>query len=252
MAHKTLIAGLTLTGLMMFGTCAHAQLQVIDAIANARAETQIIKAVEQLETAQSQLDTLNNVKSQIDEQLAAFGEMGTLNVPSLNFVKIASQLSSDINCLVPDYEQLMPQIKTDEIDIGSICSRGSAYKKGLLASPKELKEKKPREQLEVLSEIRTNRLRVITDATTKGLAQADMAIEASADTVKAAQEYKAAGAAAQTVNDRLQVLIEIAAADLQSQARIEQINAQILKVISAMSVRMALPAQSELADEQDQ
>lgn len=133
------------------------------------------------------------------------------------------------------------------MDIGSLCSRSDAYQNGLIAEPKDLQSQDWGQKRATIAGVQKARENTVADASLKGLAQADMAQENAVQTLSAAQELKSEGAKAQTVNERLQVLIEVNTALLQSQSQTNQLLAQILKVSSAKSILQGVPLESELA-----
>ena len=187
------------------------------------------------------------MRAGVDDTLKSIGEVTTISIPSINFSNITSQIMSDNSCLVPDFESLMPDVSFDEMDMGSLCSRSTAYQNGLVAEPKNMKSMSWEEKNKVQISVKQGRVNTVADASFKGLAQADMAQENAVKTLSAAQELKSEGAKAQTVNERLQVLIEVNTALLQSQSQTNQLLAQILKVSSAQSIVQGVPIESELA-----
>lgn len=219
---------------------------------------QLASLKEQLETAKEslsivtdQLDTLKEVQGIAGDTLSSIGEVGNLSIPSLNFQSLASSVSGDMACLVPDYEQLMPSINMEDVDFGSICDRSNAYKSGLVATPDSLTSATWAEKAEIQKSVHENRTATITDATLKGLAQSDQAHETAVKTLETAQEYKSAGESAVTVQDRLQVLIELEVASLTTQAQTNQLLAQILKVQSSNALNNGVPIASEVAEERE-
>lgn len=248
---KAKILACTVITSMMFSTAANAVQPVVDFDSIAQAKLQLAELKEQVTQLTEQTQLLADAKAELESQLAAFGEMGALNIPTLNFSKIAGQLNSNMSCLVPDYQNLMPSIGETEIDLGSVCTRGDVYKKGLVVNRQESKKLSAQERRELTAATRKQREKTTTDATTKGLSHADMAIEHSMETVKAAQELKISARQAETVNDRLQVISETNIAILQGQAVNTQLLAQMLRVVSALGVEMAVPIESDLALERD-
>lgn len=225
---------------------------VIDTGSIAQAKIQVVKLNEQIQQMQDQLAMLTDMKSELEAQLKAFGEFGKIQIPTLNFTKISGQLTNNMTCLIPDYKKLMPSLENKEINLNSICSRGGAYKSGLVVHGNDLSGKTPTEQRAVVRDIKEQRKTMVTDATTKGLAHADMALESSTETVKAAQELKNSAANTEDMNDRLQVVSETNIAILQGQAVTNQLLAQILKVNSAVAIQLAVPIQNSLANEMEE
>ncbi|TYC64004.1 hypothetical protein FMN50_01835 [Rhodobacterales bacterium] len=266
MARKTLISaftGLSLT--LALASPVDAAMAVIDVknIAEAQKQLSALKEQvgtlkEQLATAKEslsivtdQLDTLKEVQGIAGDTLSSIGELGSLSIPSVNFDALASSVTGDMACLVPDYNQLMPSIKMDEVDFGSICERGNAYKSGLVATKDSLTNSTWEEKTQIQKSVQENRIATITDATMKGLAFSDQAQETAIKTLETAQEYKSAGASSATMQDRLQVLIELQVAALATQAQTNQVLAQLLKIQSSEALNNGVPVLSEIAEERE-
>jgi len=215
-------------------------------------EDQLNTAKENLSVVTDQLDVLRETKTTIDSTLSSIGEVGNISIPSLNFTTLAGNVASDMSCLVPDYKSLMPSIKMENVSFGSICERGSAYKSGLVVTPDSLREAETwDETITIQEKISDNRIATISDATFKGLAQSDAAHETAAKTLETAQEYKAAGKSAETVQARLQVLIELEVAQLATQAQTNQLLSQILKLHASQTLASHVPLESELAEDRE-
>ena len=212
-------------------------------------QKQLDNMKERLKVVTEQLDTLKNVRQTVDDTLASIGEIGHLSVPSLNFSELAQSIASDKSCLIPDYKSLMPSIDLDNVDLGSICDRGTAYKTGLIATPEKLKTGSWEEKAAIQKAVQENRTSTVTDVTFKGMGQADQALETASQTLNTAQDYKQAGASAKDMNGRLQVLIEIGVAQLTTQAQTNQLLAQLLKVQSASTINSQVPIESEVAED---
>ncbi|MEJ8476906.1 hypothetical protein [Roseibium algae] len=242
---------------------AHAAMAVIDIKSIGEMQKQLSTMKDQLGTLKSQLDTAKEslsivtdqlkvaqeVKGIADETLSSIGEIGNLSIPSLNFQSLAASVSGDMACLIPDYEALMPSIKMEDVDFGSICERGDAYKSGLVATPDALSDATWEEKSQIQKSVQENRIATITDATIKGLAQSDEAHETAVKTLETAQGYKSAGESATTVQARLQVLIELQVAQLATTAQTNQILAQLLKIQSSEALNNGVPIASEMAEE---
>ena len=264
MACKTLTSALA--GLMLasvFVSPAQSAMAVIDVKGIGEMQKQLANMKEQLGTLKSQLDTakeslsvvtdqlntLKEVQGIADETLSSIGEIGSLSIPSLNFQSLASSVSGDMACLIPDYKSLMPSIKMEDVDFGSICERGNAYKSGLVATEDSLTSGTWEEKVSIQKSVQQNRVATITDATIKGLAQSDEAHETAVKTLETAQEYKSAGQTAETMQDRLQVLIELQVAQLVTSAQTNQILAQLLKIQASESLNHGVPIASEIAED---
>lgn len=240
------VSALTLSLCLATGSVQAAK-PVIDIKGLKAAKDQISALKEQIKTLKDQLDVVKDVRAGVDDTLKSIGEATKISVPSINFSNITGQIMSDNACLVPDFESLMPDVSFDEMDMGSLCSRSDAYQNSLVADPKDVEKLGWGEKGTLQKSAKKARINTVADASFKGLAQADMAQENAVQTLSAAQELKGEGAKAQTVNERLQVLIEVNTALLQSQAQTNQLLAQLLKVSSAQSIIQGVPLESELA-----
>ncbi|SDR49055.1 hypothetical protein [Pseudovibrio sp. Tun.PSC04-5.I4] len=252
MAYTTLRMAVA-AGFILFSSAAsYGAMAVYDPANLAEAQKQLIQLKEQIKTAQEQLKAVTKMRDDISSTLNAIGEATSLSIPSINFNELSSQIMGDMGCLVPDYQKMMPSLDFDNISLGSVCERGDAYRSGLMSSPDDVVELNWEEKRDRRKGIQANRSRVITDATTKGLAQADKAQEDAATTLRTAQEYKNAGSSATTMNDRLQVLIEVEVAQLASQAAANQMMAQLLKVMSAQVIHTSVPLENDMAKSQSE
>ncbi len=243
-AYKTLAAGALV--LMVQGAPSYAAEPVIDVKSLAEAKKQLTVLKDQARTLTDQLDVLRQAREGIDGTLKSIGEVTSISLPSLNFNKISGQIMSDQACLVPDFNKLMPDVSFEDVDIRSLCARSDAYRNGLVAKSKDIQALPWEAKRAAQAAINAARINTIADAAFKGLAQADVAHDNAVETLKAAQEYKSEGRKAKTVNDRLQVLIEINTALLQSQSQTNQLLAQLLKVSSSTTIAQGVPVESEL------
>lgn len=106
---------------------AHAQQAVID-------NSNLAKAKEALSTAKEHLDTINDVRDQIDEQLKTIGSYGKLTLPIFDTLNMANQLKKDAQCLMPNWKQLIPSLNFEEVGF-SLCDRSSFYRSNLWVDP---------------------------------------------------------------------------------------------------------------------
>ena len=245
-----------LVAMVVASTPSHAAMAVIDVKGLSEAQKQVTalnkqldNLKDQLKVATDQLDTLKKVRQTATDTLSSIGEMGNISVPSLNFNELAQSIVSDKSCLIPDYKSLMPSIEMEDMDFGSICDRGAAYKSGLIATPEKLKTGSWEEKAAIQKAVTENRTSTVTDVTFKGMGQADQALETASKTLETAQDYKKAGGAAEDMNGRLQVLIEIGVAQLTTQAQTNQLLAQLLKVQSTATINSQVPIESEVAED---
>lgn len=213
------------------------------------AKNQLNTLKESLEVATDQLKKLQEVKKVADDTFSAIGEMGHITIPSINFKSLANSIASAKSCLVPDYKKMMPSVDFEDMSFSSICDRSSAYSSGLITKTESLRTGSWEEKRDVLDGIHKNRINTITDASVKGLAQADEAIETADETLETAQDYKKAGETASDMNARLQVLIEVNVARLVAQSHMNQLVAQMLKVQSAATINEQVPVENDLAED---
>lgn len=260
-----LLAASLLVALVGASSTSQAAMLVVDTSNLAEAQKSVAALKSQLETAKNQLNTLKEslevatdqlkklqeVKKVADDTFSAIGEMGHITIPSINFKSLANSIASAKSCLVPDYKNLMPSVDLENMSFSSICDRSSAYSSGLITKKESLQTGSWAEKKEVLKGIQTNRVNTITDASVKGLAQADQAIETADETLETAQDYKKAGESAADMNARLQVLIEVNVARLVAQSHMNQLMAQMLKVQAAATINEQVPVENDRAEETD-
>ncbi len=223
---------------------ATAAMAVVDAKAIAEAKKQITEMKKQLEELKQHSDFLQ-------EQLSAIGNAGKIAIPIINASKLASQLQKDATCLLPDLSKLMPDVDFDNVDFGTICATGDAYRTSLWVSPKALKKLPISEQVKKLAEIASRRENILVDAASKGMGQADIGQKAAADFNKAATEIVNAADQAEDTNTRLAVIAEGQAVMIRAQAQTNQLLAQQLKVQSAFAMAAGVRLQNDLAEKED-
>jgi hypothetical protein len=200
---------------------------------------QIMVLWKQLEAATQILSTLTEVRDAIQEQIDAIGELGEILLPLFNIAKIAEQLKSDAQCLMPDYSKLMPGAEFEDFQFDSICSARAAYDKLLWLDPKEAKNKSWEEQKEMRITVQVRRRKLLRQIATDGLANADVAISATVDDQgPAVDDLERAARAAKNMNTRLQVIAEGQVLVARQLATQNQLLAQMLKVQSAQLTGM--------------
>ncbi|WP_135078579.1 hypothetical protein [Terasakiella sp. SH-1] len=124
---KLLFCGIVTTTMI---STAHAQMAVQD-------NAVLAKTIEGLSTAKEHLDTVNEVRDQIDEQLKRVGKYGKLTLPIFNTLNMANQLKRDAQCLMPDWKQLIPSLNFEEVGF-SLCDRSSFYRNNLWVDPAKI------------------------------------------------------------------------------------------------------------------
>ena len=242
------ILPLALVSICLSQTTAIAPAQAAMTVIDPKA---IAEAQRQLSELKKQLEEMQEMKARLEDQLNAIGQAGEIAIPIFNAAKMGSQLGKDANCLLPDLSRLMPDVEFDELDFGSICEAGNAYRGKLWISPEALTKMSWNKKNEQVFEIRNRRENVLVDAASKGLGQADIAQKMAADANQAAAEIEAAADKAKDTNTRLTVLTKAMAAQMRVQAQTNQILAQQLKVQSAFAIATGVQMDNILAEEDD-
>jgi len=241
---KTLKALLLSTTIILTPATTYAAMAVVDTPA-------IGKLIDQLNKMQEQITLLGDMKNLTQDQLDAIGALGQITLPFLNSAKLGSQIAQDLQCLKPDLSKLMPNVEFDSLDWKSVCQGGSAYRSSLWLDKENLVSIPWTEQVKLSRAVEERRENVLSDATEKGMALADVATSEVEKTSKAADEIEAAAKSAKTENDRLAVIAESQAALLRSSARQTQLLAQMLKVQSAFALKAGVPVESLLSEGDD-
>jgi len=209
------------------------------------------KLIDQLNKMQEQITTLGEIAKKSQEQIDAIGKAGQITLPGLNVAKMASQLRQDVQCLTPDLSKLMPNLEFENVDFGSVCQAGHAYRQALWIDKKDVTGLPWNEQVEIVEEVEARRENVLSDATEKGLGLADIAAKSVEETNKAADEKAASARGATTENERLAVIAESQPVIIRALAQQTQILAQMLKIQAAFSIRAGVPVNSLLSEEDD-
>ena len=194
-------AALVAAALILPPLPAGAEYPVIDA-------TAIEKATQQLNKLQQQLDVLNETRDKIQAQINAIGKMGQIAVPMVNMARMQRQLQRDALCLLPDWKKLLPDVDFEDVNWSTICEAGAAYRQSLWVNPEDLMLQDVPQRVETQRGIRDRRINILVDATSKGLAQADLVASGAVDLSEAAGELDAAAKAATDMNDRLAVIAQ--------------------------------------------
>lgn len=221
-----------------------AAMAVVDAKAIAEAKKQITELKKQLAEAKKHTEYL-------ERQVDAIGDFGKISIPNLNGSKLASQLQKNATCLLPDLSRLMPDVDLEDVNFGTICAAGDAYRSNLWISPKALQKLPISKQIENLRKVRERRENVLVDAASKGMGQADMAQKEAADLNQAASEIVSAADQAEDTNTRLAVIAEGQAVLIRAQAQTNQLLAQQLKVQSAFAMAAGVKLENELAETEE-
>lgn len=259
-------AALTLSLVIGVPSMAYSAMAVVDTGAIAQLAQQMNKLQEQVDQLRQQTEWLDTLSSQVQDQIDAIGAMGQLTLPALNLQKLTGQVMRDAQCLKPDFEKLMPGLSADELNFDSICGGSQAYRQALWFDPEDPEswslpegeewnagastDEKWRLHARAREAVEQRRRSVAKDASTKGLAQADLASGETAETnQKATEELEAATLAATTQQDRLAVIAQGQVLSNRQLVQQNQLLAQLLKVQSAMLMEMSTPAGERIEEE---
>lgn len=117
---------------------AYATYPVIDTSAIAKLSDQLSKMQQQIDQLKQHTEWLTKLSAQVQDQLDAVGRLGKIALPLLNMEKVANQLLRDVQCLKPDLSRLMPGLRPEELDFGSICEGRDLYREMLWYDPDEV------------------------------------------------------------------------------------------------------------------
>ena len=208
------------------------------------------KLADQVTSLTKQLEELKAVNNFLQDQLDAIGEMGKITLPSFDLAKLGQRLKQDLECLKPDFSKLMPKVDFKDVEWGSICDGGRAYQSSLFINKEDYDLLPDWEaKKEARRDIRERRERIHEDATTKALAQADIATADVEKTKDAADELEQSANAAKTQNDRLAVIANGQVALIKAQAQTNQILATLLKVQATTAIKMGVQFDSDLVEQ---
>lgn len=199
---------------------------------------QITLITQQIEETTKIFGVLNDVSKFVQEQVDAIGALGQIHLPFVNLVKTANQLKADAQCLLVDWEKMIPDLHLDDLDFASICSARSGYAKALLFDPADAEGLDWQEQEEARKAVKKRRERVMLSAAVDGLAHATVATNRGVQDAEAATaELDAAARAAEDVNTRLAVIAQGQVLISRQLATQNQLLASLLKVQSSMAVQ---------------
>ncbi|MFN4277982.1 MAG: hypothetical protein ACK4FJ_16935 [Ferrovibrio sp.] len=241
---KSVAAALLLSAVVSAATPARALDAVIDQAA-------IAKLAEQLTKMQQQIDALTAIMNATRQQANAIGKMGQISIPMLNLQRVASRLRQDSECLMPNFDKLMPGVDMDDVSWGSICHASNGYRTTMWLDPKKMKGQSFDKQDEMRRAVEARRINIAVDAAAKGNGQADMAIRGGEDMNKAASDLETAVLAAKESNEWLATIAQGQVVIARAHIQQTQILAQLLKVQSTYMALTALPPQSVLAAEEE-
>jgi hypothetical protein len=248
MARKHLIAVVSsfTLGALVAPYAAQAAMAVIDGTAIGKAIEQLNELKKQYATEIEQLGQLKEhstfltgiVKSTSDTS-DSIGKVGKIKVPTINLEKIAAQTKGNFRCLLPKTEKW--GIKTEDINLGSICDTASKYRAALFADPDDMKGQTFATRDAKRVEVANNRTALLEDTTSRSLAQADVQIKQADELNSAADSLQTDLDNTETAQDRAHVEAQVSVARLRAEAQQAQTLAQMLKLQAAMAAMAGLP-----------
>ena len=231
---KFLLTTATIACLCMGSAAALAAWTVFDPSA-------VAKLTSQLNELKKQIIELQSIKSGITDQVKAVGKAGQIAVPLLNLAKLEGQIRKTAQCSLltkEDFEKMLPGLKFEEFDMGSVCNARNIYRKALFPSSEDYKTAKTAMQKTQLGgEVRARRTVMVVDTSTNALAFADVTLKGAEEYTDAVNELEAAADSASTSNDRLAVVAKGQALIAKGIAQTNQLLAMMLKQQTAHSVR---------------
>lgn len=202
-------------------------------------KTQTAEQLEQLGQLKQSVSFLNDITTFANQTSSTLGQVASFSLPIGNLSTLAAQTKSDLQCLIPDGGGW--GIKITDLNLGSVCDTSSVYQSALFTSAKGLLGHTSAEQNSQRLLVQTHRTALLGDTATRSLAKADIQINQADTANKAADDLQTNLGAAQTVQDRLQVIAQIDIALLRGQAQQTQLLAQLLKLQGALAAA-GLPA----------
>lgn len=244
-ANKRVTITLAVGLLLASTTVAIATYPVIDQAAIGKLTEQIKKfkeqidiLTEQLNVLKEQLSFLNDISNFMNDLTDAVGSIMTIKLPIPNLNKIADQLSRDAGCLMPDGQQWGLEI--EDLEIGSICGLSEKYRSALFANPEEMKEMTVTEQNQLRQDVEARRRALFVDTVTRSIAMADEKIKASETAGDVADDLQANADAAETLQDRMAVNIQVNIAVVRATSETNQLLAQMLKLQGVAAMKAGL------------
>ena len=190
-------------------------------------------AAKQINEMKKQLEALQEANQFLTDQLASMGAGTTIKLVTLDPAGLKGQITRAMQCLLPDLESLMPDVRFDSVDIGDLCQRADVYRQTLVVDPAGLEEATPRRREIIRSRARLRREAVLEDSVLKGLAAGDSGAEESASLNEAADRLSREADSAENMNQRLAVIAKGQVLQIRATAQNNQLVSQLLKQQSA-------------------
>lgn len=241
---RTLKALIIVIALLQAPNMANAAMAVFDGTAVGKMIEQIkeMKAafsqrIEMITKMVEQVNILNDVREIHESVSDAIGKVGKIALPITSLASIESQLREDSACLIPE----IPAWGIDFNELNtSICERTKVYQKTFFNDEKKMKKLNPVQRLEQRSERKTRVEQYTADAVIRGMAQVDKQKSTIEDMGKTADQLQKALDKAENEMERLHVIAQINLAILRGQNNQTQIHNQMLKIMSALTLSIAV------------
>ena len=215
-----------------------AQMAVIDTAAIGKWSEQINAMTDQTEISTEQLSGINDISLSAKDTVDAIGKAGSITLPFANMVKLGSQLRRDAMCLLPNLEDLMPDLSFEDLSWNGICQSADLYRQSLFLDEDDetADGDAPRQSLARTrakhNAVRDRRTALLQDSVLKGLSGGDIGVKSSEELLDASDELESSAGGATTQNERLAVIARGQVLIVQALAQQNQLLAQLLKVQS--------------------
>lgn len=190
-------------------------------------------AARQLNEMKKQLEVLQEANQSLTDQLASLGAGSTIKLITLDPAELKNQITRGMQCLLPDLESLMPDVRFDSVDIGDLCQRADLYQQTLIVDPVGLEEETPQRREIIRSRARLRREVILEDSVLKGLAAGDSGAEESQKLNEAADRLSREADSAENMNQRLALIAKGQVLQIRATAQNNQLLSQLLKQQSA-------------------
>ena len=201
-------------------------------------------AARQINEMKKQLEVLQEANQFLTDQLSSLGAATTIELVTLDPAELKNQITRGMQCLLPDLESLMPDVRFESVDIGDLCQRADVYRQTIVVDPAGLEAETPQRRETIRAEARLRREAVLEDSVLKGLAAGDSGAEESANLNAAADRLSREADSAENMNQRLAVIAKGQVLQIRATAQNNQLLAQLLKQQSAWYAVSALGVDS--------
>ena len=223
-----------------------AAMNVIDTAAISKWSEQINAMTEQTEIGTEQLSGINDISLSAKDTVDAIGKAGSITLPFANMVKLGSQLRRDAMCLLPDLEDLMPNLAFEDLSWNGICQSADLYRQSLFLKEDDGQTDSDtplQTSADMRGEhnaVRDRRVALYQDSVLKGLSGGDIGVKSSEELLDASDELESSAGGATTQNERLAVIARGQVLMVQAMAQQNQLLAQLLKVQSMYAMQSGL------------